>query len=169
MLTHCNNFDRCIKESICLDLDKIFDQNEKYLYARYSYDRNIKHITLFRSKNNLLHVGNTKVSIKMYKGTNFFIDNVIVSYIKKYETGRIGDSFLTNCENLTTIDLSPFSNVTSIDNNFLDNCKKLTAAKLSSLSNVTSIGDDLLCSTAIRTIDLSTLSNVTSIDYVFLY
>jgi len=81
----------------------------------------------------------------------------------------IGNGFLYNCKNLTTLDLSFLSNVTSIGNGFLYNCKNLTTIELSPLSNVTSIGNVFLsnCSN-LTTIDLSHLSNVTSIGNFFL-
>ena len=80
-----------------------------------------------------------------------------------------GNRFLSNCSNLTSIDLSPLSNVTSIRNGFLNGCSKLESIDLSPLSNVTSIGDWFLsnCSN-LTSIDLSPFSNVTSIGNFFL-
>ena len=83
---------------------------------------------------------------------------------------KIGKSFLSWCENLTTIDLSPLFNVTSIGNEFLSCCSKLTTIDLSHLSNVTSIGNYFLWNCPnLTTINLSPLLNVTSIDHDFLH
>ena len=83
---------------------------------------------------------------------------------------KIGNFFLYNCTNLTTIDLSPLSNVISIGNGFLSWCTNLTTLDLSFLSNVTSIGSHFLYNCKnLTTIELSFLSNVTSIDSHFLY
>ena len=81
----------------------------------------------------------------------------------------IDGALLGNCSNLTIIDLSPLSNITSIDRHFLRGCSNLTTINLSQLSNVTSIGNYFLsdCSN-LTTIDLSPLSNVTFIGYSFL-
>ena len=83
-------------------------------------------------------------------------------------TEKIGDYFMYWGTDLTSIDLSGLSNVTSIGSNFLRNCP-ITSIDLSALTKVTSIGDYFLSScTGLKSIDLSGLSNVTSIDKEFL-
>ena len=52
---------------------------------------------------------------------------------------QVGQGFLENCERLTTLDLSPFSNVTQVGAGFLKACSSLTTLDLSPLSNVTQI------------------------------
>jgi len=49
----------------------------------------------------------------------------IVLFRSKVRPIKIGHAFLNDCENLTTIDLSHLSNVTSIGYNFLKNCSNL--------------------------------------------
>ena len=82
----------------------------------------------------------------------------------------IGIGFLSNCKNLTSIDLSPLSNITQIGDWFLSGCRNLTTIDLSPLLNVTQIGKYFLyrCSN-LTTINLSHLSNVTQIGEFFLY
>jgi len=53
-------------------------------------------------------------------------------------------SFLDGCTGLTTVDLSPLSNVTSIGASFLDGCTGLTSVDLSPLSNVTAVNYGLM-------------------------
>ena len=93
----------------------------------------------------------------------------IVLFRSKVHPIKIGDNFLRDCENLTSIDLSPLSNVTLIGHNFLRNCKNLTSIDLSPFSNVTSISSYFLSSCEnLTSIDLSPFSNVTSIGGSFL-
>jgi hypothetical protein len=56
----------------------------------------------------------------------------------------IGDNFLLGCLNLTSIDLSPLSNVTLIGNNFMRTCFNLTNIDLTPLVKLTSIGNDFM-------------------------
>jgi hypothetical protein len=82
----------------------------------------------------------------------------------------IGNYFLSECDNLKTIDLSPLSNIISIDSEFLSKCTNLETINLSRLSNIISIGMSFLngCS-KLKTIDLSPLSKLKSISgYLFL-
>ena len=81
----------------------------------------------------------------------------------------IGDNFLRNCSQITSLDLSCLGSVTSIGNYFLFKCTEITCLDLSGLSSVTSIGNDFLCECSqITSLDLSGLSSVTSIGYNFL-
>jgi hypothetical protein len=82
----------------------------------------------------------------------------------------IGDSFLSNCARLINIDLSGLSNLTSFGDNFLYGCENLTNIDLSGLSNITSIGNHFLhgCKN-LTNIDLSGLLNITSIGNHFLH
>ena len=76
----------------------------------------------------------------------------------------IGPNFLADCIKLTSINLLPLSNVTSIEENFLYNCNQLTAIDLSPLCKLTSIKENFLCFChSLAEIDISALSNVTSI------
>ena len=82
----------------------------------------------------------------------------------------IGDGFMVYCSELESIDLSPLSNITSIGYNFMYDCSRLESIDLSGLSNLTSIGNYFMynCSRLTR-IDLSPLSNITSIGNNFMY
>ena len=104
--------------------------------------------------------------------TNFKCDNNICDlstyhFIKYVRV--IGTVFCLDCSDLTEIDLSPLSHVTSIGSHFLADCRDLMEIDLSPLSHVTSIGYDFLgyCR-SLTEIDLSFLSHVTSIDSYFL-
>jgi len=81
----------------------------------------------------------------------------------------IANSFLVGCTGLTTLDLSPLSQVTNIAHAFLVDCTGLTKLDLSPLSQVTKIGHDFLdgC-TGLTTLDLSPLSQVKDIGERFL-
>jgi hypothetical protein len=54
-------------------------------------------------------------------------------------TTSIGDCFFGNCTNLTTVDLTPLTNVTSIGNYFFLGCTGLTSANLSGLTSLQTI------------------------------
>jgi hypothetical protein len=69
---------------------------------------------------------------------------------------------------ITTIDLSPLTQMTSIGDNFLHGCSKLTEINLEPLEGVTSIGSDFLSGCEMPTIDLTPLANLTSIGNNFL-
>jgi|GEM_PF-5240171 len=94
--------------------------------------------------------------------------------IKGEKIVTIGNNFLSNCRNLTGIDLSSLRNVTQIGNNFLnydrfDGYSELTTLDLGPLSNVTQIGDRFLAGCErLMTLDLGPLSNVTQIGDRFL-
>jgi hypothetical protein len=66
---------------------------------------------------------------------------------------KIANNFLSDCTGLTSLDLSPLKNVTTIGDGFLSHCSGLTSLDLSSLSEVTRIGPSFLayCS-GLRTI-----------------
>eukprot|EP00760_Papus_ankaliazontas_P032926 PhM_4_TR6083/c0_g1_i1/m.74633 len=81
----------------------------------------------------------------------------------------VSDSFFSGCSALTSVDLSPLTNVTMVRYHFLHGCSALTSLDLTSLANVSGIEDDFLsfCS-ALTSLDLSTLVNVTEIGDGFL-
>jgi len=81
----------------------------------------------------------------------------------------IGDYFMEGCTDLTSIDLSELSKVESIGYNFMNDCPKLTSIDLSPLSNVIEIKSSFMnrC-TGLTSIDLSGLSKVESIGYNFM-
>ena len=185
MLTHCNNFDTCIHNTICLDLDQIFDPNGNYLNVTYKNNKHITHIILFRSNNNLLRIGDgflwncTKLTTmdlshlsNIASIGNDFLRNTKLTTIDLSPLSNVtsvGNHFLYDCSKLTTIDLYPLSNVTSVDNCFLSYCTNLTSIDLSPLSNVTSIGSHFLCDCRkLATIDLSPLSHIISVGNCFL-
>jgi len=60
------------------------------------------------------------------------------------QVNTIGNDFLSNCVNLTSIDLSELIQVKSIGNNFLSNCNSLTSIDLSGLTQLISIGNNFL-------------------------
>ena len=100
---------------------------------------------------------------------NVHVKNVIL-FRSKSNHIKIGHYFLSNCSNLTTIDLTSFSNVTSIGNHFLSRCPSLTAINLTLFSNITRIGNRFLSNCASLTrIDFTPLPNVTSIGDCFLF
>ena len=81
----------------------------------------------------------------------------------------IGNNFLYKYTSLTNIDLTSLTNITSIGNNFLSGCKSLTNINLSSLTNITSIGHHFLSGCAsLKNINLSSLTNIKSIGHHFL-
>lgn len=191
-MDHCNNFKLSKLESLCLDLDKVFDENGYYIRTDNSkvhpYTNNyvVKHVKLFRTKTHDLEIGHHFLancfkleSIDMTNVNNIigFSDNVFekcykltsidFSNVVSNKSCNIGNAFLHGCINLTTIKLP--SNVTSIGNKFLDTCSKLTTIDLTPLTNVSSIGEKFLygCN-ALTVLDLSPLSNVECIGNNFL-
>jgi hypothetical protein len=104
---------------------------------------------------------------------NFFLSNcenltqINLSPLPKVT--QIGNYFLAECINLTNIDLAPLSNVTQIEDGFLDQCIKLTNIDLSPLSNVTQIRNKFMVDCKnLTNINLSQLSNVVKIGKYFL-
>ncbi len=69
---------------------------------------------------------------------------------------------------ITTIDLSPLTQMTSIGDNFLKERSKLKEINLEPLANVTSIGSDFLLGCGLKVIDLRPLVSLTSIGNNFL-
>ena len=93
---------------------------------------------------------------------NICVKNIIL-FRTKTTSIKIGNKFLQNCTSLTTIDLSPLQNVTSIGYDFLANCTSLTTIDLLPLQKITFVGDYFLANCrSLTSIDLS-LQNITSI------
>ena len=99
---------------------------------------------------------------------------------------EIEDNFLTNCPNLSSIDIKGLSNITKIGNDFLSKCtsEDLETVDLSGLINVTSIADRFMSGAKsassggtvthkmhVKTMDFAWLSNVRSIgnDFIFIW
>ena len=73
------------------------------------------------------------------------------------------------CTGLTTLDLSPLSRVTVVQNSFLQGCSGLTALDLSPLSRVTEVQSSFLLGCAgLTALDLRPLSRVTEVQSSFL-
>jgi hypothetical protein len=124
-----------------------------YLYSNFNYVKKIPNLTHLNCR------------IKDHRITSIDLSPLSSSNIKS-----IGNKFLYNCENLTSINLSPLSNIESIGNDFLFYCHNLTSINLSPLSNIKSIGDYFLSRCfRLENIDLSSLSNIKSIGNNFLY
>lgn len=82
---------------------------------------------------------------------------------------HIGDAFLVGSCRLATLDLNPLRNVTRIGNEFLFECFSLTTLDLSPLSNVTEVGSCFLFQCrSLSTLDISVLSNLIRIGNMFL-
>ena len=108
------------------------------------------------------------------------IQDVTLESIKSGVT-EIPDNFLSNCTNMSDIDLTGLSDVTTIGDNFLYCCTSLTSTAknpidLSGLTNVTTIGEGFLSGNDtgsvnmhLQTLDLTPMSNVTSIGNEFLF
>ncbi|MBQ0098892.1 MAG: leucine-rich repeat domain-containing protein [Oscillospiraceae bacterium] len=79
----------------------------------------------------------------------------------------IGGCFLSGCDKLTTLDLTPLSNITSVRYSFLEDCG-LTSLDLTPLSNITSVGNNFLSGCKLTSLDLTPLSNITSVGNNFL-
>ena len=82
----------------------------------------------------------------------------------------IGRGFLSDCERLSTVDLSGLQAVTTIRDCFLYNCKTLSKVDLTGLQALTTIGEYFLSECArLSTVDLSGLQALTTIgDYCLL-
>ena len=91
-------------------------------------------------------------------------NNTVISQVTS-----IGILFLSECSQITSLDLSSLSSVTSVGNFFVFCCSGITAIDLSGLSSVSSIGSYFLsfCS-GITSLDFSGLSSVTRIGEYFL-
>ena len=143
----------------------------------YFFDYIIKNnIYLSNSKiNEYSYISNDLHFVKKIpnlKNLNFLNKNLNITSIDLSGLSNItsiGNNFLYLCKSLSSINLSDLSNLTSIGNFFLGNCKSLTSINLSRLSNLTSIGNNFLyyCN-SLKSIDLSYLSNLTSIRNEFL-
>ncbi len=82
----------------------------------------------------------------------------------------IGDNFLYICPNLVSIDLSPLSNITTIGSNFLFNCGVLKEIDFGALKNVITIKDGFLHNcTGLEKIDMSSFKKLITIGDNFLY
>ena len=82
---------------------------------------------------------------------------------------RVANYFLNSYSNITALDLSGLSSVTTIGNYFLSFCS-LTALDLSGLSSVTIIGHNFLAHCfQITSLDLSGFSSVAFINHSFLF
>eukprot|EP00658_Telonema_sp_P-2_P039767 TRINITY_DN28406_c0_g1_i1.p1 TRINITY_DN28406_c0_g1~~TRINITY_DN28406_c0_g1_i1.p1 ORF type:complete len:109 (-),score=22.90 TRINITY_DN28406_c0_g1_i1:10-336(-) len=70
------------------------------------------------------------------------------------------------CKTLTSIDLSPFSNTTKLNDWFIYGCSGLTSVDLSPLSLLRELPQYFMlhCS-SLETIDLSPLSNITGVGH----
>ena len=80
-------------------------------------------------------------------------------------TNSVPRTFLQECTGLTTLDLSPLSQLTKIYKAFLSGCTKLTTLDLSPLSQVREVhGAFLQGCTGLTTLDLSPLSQVREVD-----
>ena len=108
----------------------------------------------------------------LFKDLNSKLKNKLITSIDLSPLSNIttiGDGFLANCRNLTSIDLSLLSNITTIGDGFLANCGNLISIDLSSITQIKSIGDRFLLGCYnLRWIDLIPLSNITSIGNRFL-
>jgi len=81
----------------------------------------------------------------------------------------VGNLFLNN-SGIRTIDLSPLKNLTTIPYNFITNCSALKSITFpETFENVKEISVGFLTNAPLQTIDLSSFSNVTNIDVNFLY
>ena len=81
----------------------------------------------------------------------------------------VPEDFLMKCTGLTTLDLSPLSQVTVVQGSFLEGCIGLTSLDLSPLSQVTEVrGSFLRGCTGLTSLDLSPLSQVTEVQESFL-
>ena len=80
------------------------------------------------------------------------------------------EDFVLGCTGLTTVDLSPLSQVTEVQGSFLEGCTGLTTLDLSPLSQLTEVQEAFLrgC-TGLTTLDLSPLSQVTEVQWSFLW
>jgi hypothetical protein len=82
---------------------------------------------------------------------------------------EVGHHFMFQCDSLIAIDLSPFRNVTKVGGNFLSRCVSLTSIDLSPLSNVTNMGEGFLYTTqGLSSIDLSLFRSYTTTPSYFL-
>ena len=80
----------------------------------------------------------------------------------------INSCFVSGCESLLSIDLSPFANVTNIGCEFLDGCTSIKEIDLSPLVNVTISFNFMRGCTSLIKIDCSVFSHVTEIQWKFL-
>ena len=150
-----------------------------FLFVYYIYLYTITSLIMFKDNTsehielNLDDIFNENGYIN-HKDVDNYKNNHFVKSIKLIRTKntpiKIGNYFLYECSNLTTIDLSALSQVTQIGNYFLSSCSNLTTIDLLPLSQVTQIGNGFLsgCSN-LTTIDLSALQHVTQIGDCFLY
>jgi hypothetical protein len=79
------------------------------------------------------------------------------------------DTFLMGCIKLKDINLSPLKNVTTILDGFLIGCKSLTSVDLSPLKKITNIGNQFLSNCQrLTSVDLLPLENIKTIGFEFL-
>jgi hypothetical protein len=151
-------------EYIELNLDNIFNENG-YIESEFE--------TIYKDNHNVRAIKLIRTKTTTIKIGDFFLydcENLTTIDLSALsQITQIGNFFLAKCSNLTIIDLSPLSRVTQIGNYFLSYCKNLTTIDLSPLSQVTKIGNRFLidCS-KLSTIDLSPLSRLAQIGNCFL-
>ncbi|QOL20221.1 leucine-rich repeat domain-containing protein [Candidatus Bodocaedibacter vickermanii] len=84
-----------------------------------------------------------------WNATSTFPTHITHVTVSDSTTTSIGDNFLRNNTNLTSINLGKLTAVTSIGTGFFDGCTALTSADLSALIAITSIGSGFFYNTPI--------------------
>lgn len=108
------------------------------------------------------HIPNNCEYFRNYNGTK-------INFINCESIISIGNGFLTNSLDLTSIDMSNFINVTDIGNYFLFNCGNLGNIEMSKMKKINNIGRDFCSYCYIESFDLEWISAVNSIGDYFLY
>ena len=103
-------------------------------------------------------------TIGVYFLYNSGIESIDLSPLKKLTS--INNSFMEDCGDLTSINFP--EHVTKIGNDFLIDSSNLKTIDLSCFSNVTTIGDNFLRNSGIESIDLSPLKNLTTVNRGFM-
>jgi hypothetical protein len=154
-LSFIDNFDSDARRRIRINVDDSDISN--YFVQNYKNNEKINDYTYLC--NDFLFVLQLPKLIKLIcdiKNKNISsIDLSPLSNIKSI------DYFMNYCEGLTSIDLSPLSNIESIGNSFMYRCLKLNSIILRAISKIESIGNYFmgLCK-GLTSINLSGLSNV---------
>ena len=82
-------------------------------------------------------------NLPLKDGTSITVDSskltaLTIKSVKESATA-IPSNFLSECTNLTSIDLSAFDKITSIGGSFLSDCERLTSVNMSNMTSLTSI------------------------------
>ena len=140
-LSLTNKYDSDMRRRIIIDVD------DKYFDTIIELFKLIK---LIKKQNEYTYSSNDFEFVRKLENLthlNSNIKNIKITSIDLTPLSNlttIGNSFMFNCYSLKSIDLTPLSNLSTIGNSFMHNCNNLKNIDLSRLSKLTTIGNSFM-------------------------